>query len=475
MFRTAHSTLNRRSFLKTALLAAGAATVSPVFAPRIFAQGRPGEKLKCALIGCGARGMTHIEAILQQGHILAAIVDPDERRQAAALKRWGGKAAAPQAFADYRRMFDKIGKDLDAVFIAANNHHHAPAAMIAMQLGRNVYCEKPLSHTIAEARQLAEMARKSKVAAQMGNQGHCMEGFRRLCEYIWSGAIGNVTEVHAWTDRANGGSGPRPPAVPVPAGMHWDEWIGPAPYRDYHESLHPHDWHGWYDFGNGSIGNMGCHILDGPMWALKIEHPTSVEAEQIRGGSGERLPLGCRVRWDVPARAGFPALKVYWHDGFNATGSEEMIGNNANVKGDARNLPPLLLELRKQYPQESIDAGDCLALCVGDKGVIATNTYGRNLRLIPAAKMRETPQPPVTLPRPKDIFVDFFEACLAGKTETASPFEAGARLTEFCFLANLAQRAGAGNKIQWDGPQMKVTNLPELNQWVKTDSRKGWI
>jgi predicted dehydrogenase len=474
MIRSQTARTSRRTFLKTAAAVAGAFSTSPIFFPNILAQTNPGKKLNCALIGCGGRGMTHIEAILNQKQNLIAIVDPDETRHAVALRRIGSNADKPEAFTDYRRMFDKIGKQLDAVFIAANNHHHAPASIIAMQLGKNVYCEKPLSHTIAEARKLSAMARAAKVATQMGNQGHCMEGFRLVCEYIWSGAIGKVTEVHSWTDRANGGSGPRPPAIAVPNGMHWDEWIGPAPYRDFHADLHPHDWHGWHDFGNGSIGNMGCHILDGAVWALKIEHPASVEAEQMRGGSHERCPEGCRIRWGVPARAEFPALKVYWYDGINETGSDDLITNTGSVKGDARNLPPLLLELRKQYPQETIDTGDGLALYVGDKGIIATNTYGRNMRLLPMAKMRETPPPPKTLPRSKDVFIDFIEACQAGKTETASPFEAGARLTEFCLLANLAQHAGVGKKIQWDGPNMNVVNLPELNQWVKKEPRKGW-
>ena len=153
-------------------------------------------------------------------------------------------------------MFDKLHKQIDAVFVATPNHHHALPSMIAMQLGKGVYCEKPLCHDMAEARKLREMSHKYKVATQMGNQGHCDEGYRRLCEYVWAGVIGKITETHCWCDRSNGGVGPRPPTQPVPAGMHWDEWIGPAPYRDFHADLHPHEWHGWYDFGNGSLGNM---------------------------------------------------------------------------------------------------------------------------------------------------------------------------------------------------------------------------
>ena len=211
--------------------------------------------------------------------------------------------------------------------------------LIAMQLGKHVYCEKPVCRDIAEARKLREMARQYKVATQMGNQGHCEEGYRRLCEFIWSGVIGHIKETHSWTDRANGGVGPRPPVEPAPAGLHWEEWIGPAPYRDFHSDIHPHEWHGWYDFGNGSIGNMGCHILDGVFWALKVEHPTSIEAEEIRGGSDERYPTGSRIRWDIPARGDLPPVKVYWYEGLNQKTTAEPYGALRTARGDARNLP----------------------------------------------------------------------------------------------------------------------------------------
>lgn len=474
-----NTALNRRSFLKRTALAAGAVSAVRFFpVPNLLAARSPSDTLNCVLIGCGGRGMTHLnEMVVKSKQNLVAIVDPDEQ-QHAAVQRWlKGKEQDPaklQAFTDYRQMFDKIGKQIDTVFIAAPNHHHAPAAVIAMQLGKNVYCEKPVCHDIAEARKLREMASRSKVATQMGNQGHCEEGYRRLCEYIWAGAIGKVTETHSWTNRANGGVGPRPPSVPVPAGLHWEEWIGPAPYREFHTDLHPHEWHGWYDFGNGSIGNMGCHVLDGAFWALKLEHPASIEVEEIRGGSKERYPTGSRIRWDFPARGNMAPVKVYWYEGLNKTTTEEPFGNLKVARGDARNLPPLLLELRKQYPDEELDSGDSGTLYVGEKGVIFTKTYGDKMHIVPWDKMRETPEPPKTLPRPKDIFTDFIEACRAGKTDTAVSFDYGTRLTEFAVLGNLAQQAGEGKKVEWDGPNMKVTNLPELNQWVKRDYRKGW-
>ncbi len=467
-----NKTLTRRSFLQGSTLAAGVLTAAPF---SILSAENAGDKVRCVQIGCGGRAMEHLKNNLNENHV--ALVEVDEHRVASAKKSLQDKgvdAEKIQVFTDYRKMFDKVGKDLDAVFIATPNHHHALPAMIAMQLGKNVYCEKPVCHYIAEARALRALAAKSRVATQMGNQGHCEEGYRKLCEYIWAGTIGKVTETHSWTDRANGGEGPRPPSKTVPAGLHWDEWIGPAPYRDFHDDLHPHEWHGWYDFGNGSIGNMGCHVLDGVFWALKCEHPTSIEVEQQRGGSDERYPVGSRVRWDIPARGDMPALKAYWYEGLNehATGQPE--GNLHVAKGNDRSFPPLLLELREKYPDEGIDRGDSGTLYVGDKGVIYTGTYGDRMHIVPFEKMKETPAPPKILSRPKNIFVDFLDAVRAGKTETAVPFEYGTRLTEFALLGNLAMKAGAHNKVMWDGPNRKVTNLPELNAWVERPYRSGW-
>lgn len=463
--------LNRRSFLKHTALTTGVLAASF----NILHAANAGDKVRIVQIGCGGRGMSHLNATLAEN--LVAIVDVDDKRLEVVKRLLTDKqrdAEKVQVFTDYRKMFDQLGKQIDAVFIATPNHQHALAAMIAMQLGKNVYCEKPVCHDIAEARQLRAMAAKTKVATQMGNQGHCEEGYRKLCEYLWAGAIGNVTETHSWTNRANGGEGPRPEVEPVPAGLHWQEWVGPARYRDFHSDIHPHEWHGWYDFGNGSIGNMGCHVLDGVYWALRVDHPMSIEVEQMRGGSQERYPTGSRVRWDVPARGDLPALKVYWYEGLNADATGKPEGGLRTVKGNNRNLPPLLLDLIKQFPDEELDSGDSGTLYVGEKGVIFTGTYGDKMHILPWQKMKETPAPPQTLPRPKGIFVDFLDAVRAGKTETAVSFDYGTRLTEFAILGNLAMRAGVHNKVMWDGPNMKVTNLPELNQYVKPEYRKAW-
>jgi predicted dehydrogenase len=464
---------SRRSFIKQSALATGVLAAAPF---NILSAANAGQKIRVAQIGCGGRGTSaHLAATLEEH--LVAIVDVDANRQASAqnwLQSKGHDAGKLKVFADYRKMFDQVGKDIDAVFIATPNHHHALPSLIAMQLGKNVFCEKPVCHDIGEARAMRALAAKSKIATQMGNQGHCEDGYRKLCEYIWAGTIGKVTETHSWTNRANGGEGPRPPVLPVPEGLHWDEWIGPAPYRDFHSDLHPHSWHGWYDFGNGSIGNMGCHVLDGVFWALKVDHPTSIEAEQLRGGSDERYPMGSRVRWDVPARGDLPAVKVFWYEGLNATTTGRPQGNLRAAQGDDRNLPPLLLELRAKYPEEELDRGDSGTLYVGEKGVIFTGTYGDKMHIVPYKKMQETPAPPRLLPRPKNVFVDFLDAVRAGETETAVPFDYGTRLTEFSLLGNLAMKAGQGKRVDWDGPNMKVTNLPELNAWVKRPARKGW-
>ncbi len=473
--------LNRRLFLKRTALTAGALSLSRSFPGlNLLAAEGAGRKLNCVVIGCGGRGLTaHIDWIVNESKDnLYAICDPDEKRQSE-VKRWlerkGKDPADLQVFTDYRVMFDKISKSIDAVFIAAPNHHHAPAAMLAIEANKGVYCEKPLCHDIAEARRLREMARHSKAPTQMGNQGHCMAGYRLLCEYIWSGAVGRITETHSWTDRANGGVGPRPAYETAPAGMHWDAWIGPAPYRDYHSDLHPHEWHGWFDFGNGSLGNMGCHVLDGVFWALKLEHPSSIELEEIRGGSGERYPIGSRIRYDFPARGEMAPVKVYWYEGLNKDAPESAVtGNLHAAKGNARNLPPLLLDLLKQYPDEELDASDSGTLYVGEKGILYTATYGNKFQMVPREKIKSITPPPKVLPRPKDVMTDFLEACRSGTIQTAASFEYGAQLTEFTLLGNLAQHAGAGQKLAWDGPGMRVTNLPELNRWLKRTPRQGW-
>ncbi len=244
------TSLNRRTFLRRAALGGGAVSLASWLpSPNLLAAGDTAGKVRCVQVGCGGRGLhAHLPWLVKESKDdVVALVDADEKRLAEAkryLQRNDLDPAKVQTFTDYRVMFDKIGSSIDAVFIATPNHHHAAPALLAMQLGKAVFCEKPLCHDIAQARELRRMAAASKAPTQMGNQGHCESGYRRLCEFIWSGAVGKITQTFSWTDRANGATGPRPPTLPVPAGLHWDEWIGPAPSRPYHAGLHPHDWHG---------------------------------------------------------------------------------------------------------------------------------------------------------------------------------------------------------------------------------------
>ncbi len=487
------SSVTRRSFLKTTALGAGAAAGARLFcAPSILAEASERARLRVAIIGSGGRGASYFDTVAAAERIVA-LVDVDEKRLNDPLKSSkkktgsGPDLSGAKRFIDYRKMFDQMGKEIDAVMVATPNHHHAPASLMAMQLGKHVYCEKPLCHDISQVRRMAEFAAKYKVATQMGNQGHSCEGMRRLCEYIWAGAIGNVTTVYAWTNRANGGVGPRPAATPPPDGLHWEEWIGPAPYRDYHPDsiiktqdgedkvigLHPHEWHNWHDFGNGSLGNMGCHVMDGAYWSLKLGQPTCVEVEDMIGGSDERYPVGTRIRWDFPARGEMPPVKLYWFDGKKKGAKMELDANDApgSVKASSQNFPPLVEELEKKY---KIKLGSDGALYVGDKGIFWSETYCRSVRIIPEEQHKATPVPPPQIPRIKDSHIgDFLRACRGGEP-ACSNFGYAARLTEIVLLGSLAYIAGPGRKIEWDAEAMKCVSIPELNRWVKCPVRPGW-
>jgi predicted dehydrogenase len=468
----------RRIFLQRAAVGAAAVTAAKyVPSPLVWAAADAKDKVRVAVIGCGGQGTgTHVSAAVREEK-LVAIVDADPKKHANAIKqalkmdsKFNGESL--KTFTDYRELFDKAKNDFDAISVATPNHHHALPGMIAMKLGKHVYIEKPLSHNIDEARKLSAMSKEYKVATQLGNQGHSGEGYRRLCEYIWAGAIGNVTEVYCWTNRANGGTGGRPPTEPVPAGMNWDNWIGPAPFRDYHKGLHPHDWHDWFDFGGGSIGNMGCHIMDGALWALKLGMPTTVVVEESGGGSAEQFTTSTRIRFDFAARENMPAVKLYWYDGkkLNVTnaGGGDVVGS---VDKKSQNIPPIAEEWAKKTGRNF--AGDH-SLYFGDKGVMYTGCYGGGVAILPEEAHKAYKAPTPTLPRLKGSHhADFFRACRDGKP-ACSNFEYGAKLTELILLGGLAIRAGKGNKIEWDAANMKVTNNPDLNKYLTRQNRKGW-
>ncbi len=439
--------ISRRRFLQRSAALAAAAPLCGV--PSVLRAREPNEKLGIAVIGCGGQGSGNPG--LAASERLVALVDVDEKKLGEAVTKLAAKVPQPKTYHDYRKMLDECHKDIDAVLIATPDHHHAPAAIRAIQLGKHVFCEKPLTWCIYEARTLAGAARKYKVATQMGNQGHSGEGYRRLCEYIWAGAIGNVTETHSLMSRNFGGSGGRPAKKDVPAGLHWDEWLGPAELRDYHDGLHPFSWRSWCDFGTGSLGDMGCHVLDGVFWALKLAEAKrfTIECVAQTPGTREMFARDNHIRWDFPARGAMPPVQVNSYD---------------------QQWPAQVKELEQKYG-EKFNGG---TLYMGDKGMMFTGTYGDNPRLLPKEKHDAFPRPEATIPRSKHgAKGDFLAACKGGEP-ASSNFDVSGPFTEFILSGVLANRTGAGKKIEWDVENMRCTNVDEVNALVKRAYRKGW-
>lgn len=448
--------ITRRRFLKRTAAAAGTAAGAHYLGmPALLRAASPNSQLGVAVIAADGMGGYSFDMAMRERFI--AVADVDDNRMANKLKQFSEKAKeqpVPKSFYDYRKMLDECHKDIDVVLIATPDHHHAPAAIRAINLGKAVFCQKPLAHNIYECYALAKAAREKKVLTQMGNQGHCSETIRKACEYIWAGAIGNVTETHSLLGRDFGGSGGRPASKPVPAGLHWDEWLGPAPYRDYHEGLHPFSWRNYRHFGTGTIGDMACHNLDAVFWALKIgeaKHFT-VECLQTRGGSVEMYPQSNVVRYEIPARAGMPPVKVHVYD-------------NANLR------PQIMKETEKKY---EVKFGED-TLFVGDKGLFRTGGTCGNWSFLPMERREEVPEPTKVLPRAHGGPIEDLFYSLKNGTVPCSNFpNAAAPLTAFALAGHLAQFAGIGKKLEWDVEKMKCTNVPEANRYVRREYRKGW-
>ena len=448
-----HANLSRRRFMGTAA-AAAAFTYVP---KRVL--GQPGvpsanNKLNIAAIGVGGMGAGNIRKCA--GENIVALCDVDFKRGGDTLKTY------PKArrFKDFRVMLDKMEKEIDAVIIATPDHTHAVATMDAMRRGKHVYTQKPLTHSIWEARQLTEAARKYKVATQMGNQGHSSEGARLTVEWIRAGVIGQVREVHCWSDRPlrgtrfqdrlywHQGLSKRPQGnPPVPGTLDWDLWLGPAPYRDYHPAYVPFDWRGWWDFGTGALGDMGCHIIDHPYWALKLGHPESVEASSTHIHS-ETAPLASHITYKFPAREGLPPVTMVWYDGGIC--------------------PPRPDELEPEAKWQ-VDG----VLYVGDRGKIMHASHGGPPSLIPVSRMRGFQRPDKTLPRVKGSHEqNWIDACKGGEP-ACSNFDYAGPMTEVVLLGNLAVRSKG--RLMWDGPNMRVTNNDAANQYVRRAYRQGWM
>ena len=307
---------SRRKFLKGSAAAAGVAALASVSSgPFVLAQQSPADKLRVAVIGAAGMGGYSVGCALSEK--LVAMVDVDEKNIAKVMKESVKDTAKPKIFYDYRKMLDECHNDLDVVLIATPDHHHAPAAIRAIHYGKHVFCQKPLAHNIAECYALAKAAREKKVLTQMGNQGYCGEAIRRVAEYIAAGRHrpGHRNAHASWT-ATSAARAAGPPSKPVPAGLHWDEWIGPAPYRDYHDGLHPFSWRDWKAFGTGTIGDMACHRVAFPFMALRLWEVKkfTVECLNTKNGSDEKYPQDNVVCYHIPARDDFPACKCYVYD-----------------------------------------------------------------------------------------------------------------------------------------------------------------
>ena len=443
--------LTRRSFLEKSS-AVFALTYLPGHVLGLNGQTPPSEKLNIAGIGIAGQGAGDIGNVKDQN--IVALCDVDWAHAAGTFK------AYPKAkqFKDYRKMLDEV-KEIDAVIVATPDHHHAFASIAAMRLGKHCYCEKPLTHSVWEARRVAEVAREMKVATQMGNQGQASEATRLLQEMVADGAIGDVLEAHVWTDRPSNGlfgeywpqGVARPGDQPkVPETMAWDLWLGPAPARPYHPAYAPFRWRGWWDFGTGALGDIGCHSFDPIFRAIKVGPPASVEASSSRVNK-ETYPLASMVTYEFPTSISGKPVKVVWYDG----------------------------GLRPERPRE-LEEGRQLnttgALLIGAKGKILS--HSQSWRLLPESRMKEYGRPPKKLDRSPGHFQEWIAAC-KGAAPAGSNFAWAGPLTETVLLGNIALRPEmretvTEKKLLWDSKKFEFTNAPEANAFLRREYRAGW-
>lgn len=395
------------------------------------------EKLNIAMIGVNGKGVENIKGV--SGENIVALCDVDGQ----SLDKAAAQLPKARAYRDFRKLLEQ--KDLDAVVVTVPDHFHAVASMAAIKLGKHLYCEKPLTHSVYEARQLTLAAREHKVATQMGNGGHSSDALREAVEWVQAGVVGVVREVHCWSNRPIWPQGIARPTEtpPVPKHIDWDLWIGPAPMRPYHPAYHPFKWRGWWDFGTGALGDMGCHIIDAAFWALDLGAPSTVEAESS-GVNEETAPKWSIVRYQFPARGTRPAVKLTWHDGGK--------------------LPPAeLTEL--PAGQKLSDNG---TLFIGDKGKLLFER-GKPLRLVP---QREGFQPPPkVIPRSIGHYAEWIAACKGGPP-AGSNFNYAGPLTEMVLLGNVALRAR--RRVEWDAEKLQVRNIPEAARLIRREYRPGW-
>lgn len=472
---------SRRDFIGATAATAGGFTILPGNVIAGLGHKAPGDKLNIAGIGVGGKGQVNLKNMNSEN--IVALCDIDWNYAAKTFDQY----PAAKKFVDYRIMLEKMGKEIDAIVIATPDHTHAVCALAAMQLGKHVYVQKPLTHSVYESRVLLEASRKYKVVTQMGNEGHSSDNVAEVCELIWSGAIGKVDQVDAWTDRPIWPQGLTRPAqgMWLPEGINWDLFIGPAPMRPYHSAYHPWNWRGWWDFGTGALGDMACHVLDIVFSALKLGHPNSVEASSSEFNN-ESAPNTSMIRYQFPEREKIgkllmPAVKVTWYDGG-------------------------LLPSRPDALPDGVELGQGKNGIIfhGTEGKLVCGNYGGNYRLLPDEKFAKLVKPPKTVRRVEVSHeMDWVRACKESPENRilpASNFEYACPLNEMVVMGNLAVRMqGLRKKLKWDGANMTFTNLSdddkitvtngipgaqprklELNakqyaaELVKTNYRKGW-
>jgi len=440
--------MNRRHFIHTASLASLAASFpilraqSAATTPRFRNLIDPSRKLRIAGIGVGGKGSTDLINCIDQD--IVALCDVDFKRGSPSFLRF------PQAarYRDYRQMFDEIGDSFDAVTVTTTDHMHFPIAMMALERGKHVFVQKPLTHTLGEARALKAAAATSGLVTQMGNQGQAGEGARLAKEWIEAGVIGNVREVHCWDQRPVWPQGiPLPkPVKEVPSSIDWNLWLGVAPERDYSPELAPFKWRGFWDYGCGALGDMGCHLLNAPFWALDLRGDVRLKAES-EGNSEVCAPKWSIITYEYPARGARVPVTLRWFDGGKQPPIPQELGAGAKL------------------PKGGV-------IYYGDKGVIMDGTnYGSSPRLLPEEKMRTfTERPEKRLPRvPGGIMKDFVNACKGGTAPCSNFVDHAADLTEMVLLGNLAIRAG--QPIDWDSSRGICRNLPSASRFIHKNYR----
>jgi len=443
--------LSRRSFLKSASIASAAAAFPSVMRSQ---QGQsPNNKLNIALIGLGGRGRAAVTGLKDENYV--AFCDVDDTRAAQTFKEFPDVPT----FRDYRKMLEKLGSSIDAVTVSTPDHMHFPIAVAALKLGKHVFVEKPMTHTVWEARELAKLAREKKVATQMGNQGHASDGVRLLKEWVDAGVLGEVREVQSWTNRPlshwpQGATNAKAPDhskfVPViPPTLDWNLWQGIAPERPYDPMFMPFTWRGFWDYGTGALGDMGCHLLDGVHWALQLDAPSHIEAvsafhNELTG------PSSSMITYKFPARGKLAPLTLKWYDGGLVP------------------PPPAEWDAKTPLPDNG-------TLIIGSKATVFANLYYQSVRIIPEAKRQEMAPslPPRSLPRVEgaDHFKEWVRACKGGPA-AGSNFDIASRLTELCLLSNVAVRAR--RPLEWNSAAMKVTNFSDATQFVTKPYRPGF-